>query len=262
MEIDLTQNTLCKTYNLTALNREARIRFSKLLNTRGIVEEEKVMDMSINQLVNLGNDINLDVSQNCSKEEYRKQFFLKLEWLEKQAVVKAQVSTPWVPPDVNAGRSKSTHVVSVNNALNLKPEKTIASLRERFKGSKLRLEFEALKAENSKLLSRPQRSEKLRIEMEKKLSHTPNRKHIEEDLEKFMRMKKVRAVRVHQAGLLFDLSDKIAVLRAIDTSLAEINHASRDSKEHPMVIVSENELEMLSYPISNGGWNIVIIGRC
>ena len=176
------------------------------------------MDMSINQLVNLGNDINLDASQICSKEEYHKQIILRLEWLEKQTVVKSKVLFPWVPPDVNARKSKATHVVSVNRALNIKPEKTISSLGERFEGSKLRLEFEALKAENSKLLSRLKRSENRRIEMEKKLSHTPNCKRIKEDFEKIMRIKQVRAVRVHdddQAGVLFDLSDKIEVLRAL-----------------------------------------------
>ena len=58
-------------------------RFSQLRNARVAVSEEEVMDMSINQLVDLGRDINLDISQSCSKEEYQKQIALRLEWLEK-----------------------------------------------------------------------------------------------------------------------------------------------------------------------------------
>ena len=101
-------------------------------------------------------------------------------------------------------------------------------------------------------MSRLKKSENRRIEIEKKLIHPCNQKSIKEDLEKIMNMKHARAVKVHddeQAGLLFNLSENSEILGSLDTILAETNHASRDSKEHPVAIVSENELEMVSYPI-------------
>ena len=67
-----------------------------------------------------------------------------------------------------------------------------------------------------------------------------------------MNMKWTRAMRVNDdehAGLLFDLSENSAILRALDENMAGINHASRDGNEHPLAIFSENELETVSYPI-------------
>ena len=60
------------------------------------------------------------------------------------------------------------------------------------------------------------------------------------------------AVSVHdeQVGPLFSLLDSIGVLRSLDKHLAKIDHASRDGKEHPLVIVAENPLETVSYPIN------------
>ena len=113
-------------------------------------------------------------------------------------------------------------------------------------------EFEVLKAENAKLSSRLRRSENLRKEMEKKLHHSDDRKSLENELEKILKMKWTRAMRVNDdehAGLLFDLSENSAILRALDENMAGINHASRNGNEHPLAIFSENELETVSYPI-------------
>ena len=45
--------------------------FPQLVNSKGIVNERKVMDMSLNQLTALGKEINLDISPECSIRDRR-----------------------------------------------------------------------------------------------------------------------------------------------------------------------------------------------
>ena len=51
-----------------------------------------------------------------------------------------------------------------------------------------------------------------------------------------------------EAGFLLNLFDKVERLASLDAELATINYSSRDRFERPVTIVSENHLEVLSYP--------------
>ena len=53
-----------------------------------------------------------------------------------------------------------------------------------------------------------------------------------------------------QDGLLFNLSGNMDVLRSLNEHLEKLNHASRDGKEQPLVIVAQNPLDMVSYPMN------------
>ena len=52
-----------------------------------------------------------------------------------------------------------------------------------------------------------------------------------------------------QLGLLWNLSHRKEALMALDDHLARIDHVPRIEGEHPVAMISERELETLSYPI-------------
>ena len=111
-----------------------------------------------------------------------------------------------------------------------------------------------MKAENSRLLDSLKESESLRQELKKRFDVNNNNRDVNTVLEMMRSLKWTRDMTINedtQAGLLFDLEKKITVLRELDENMAKINHASRDGKEWPVAIVSENELETVSYPINN-----------
>ena len=114
------------------------------------------------------------------------------------------------------------------------------------------MKIESLKSENSKLTARLQKSESLRRDIENKLKHLAACKGANSGLEGMMNMEWTTALMVDdkQAGLLFNLSDNMDLLKPLDKHLVKIDHASRDGKEHPLVVVSKNPLEMVSYPIN------------
>ena len=69
-----------------------------LVNANGIVNEKRVMEMSLNQLLDLGNKIGIVFPQKESIAERQKQTIFRLEWLRKQSIVKAHSTSSWVPP--------------------------------------------------------------------------------------------------------------------------------------------------------------------
>ena len=144
---------------------------SKVLNEKGKVDEGSVRGMSIDQLVDLGKEIDLHFYQDLSKEERQKQIILRLEWLGKRSIVKANATSAWIPPDVNLGKTHDAHVVSVNSTIHIQPENNVPMSGNLSQESCLSTVIQALKAENSKLMASLKKSESLRMGIEKKLNH-------------------------------------------------------------------------------------------
>ena len=68
-----------------------------------------------------------------------------------------------------------------------------------------------------------------------------------------MNLKRTHCLRVQddkKAGLLWNLTDKIEELKSWDRWLVNIEHFSRDGLEHPVAILSEEELRIMSHPIN------------
>ena len=229
--------------------------FPQLVNSKGTVNGRKVMDMSLNQLTALGKEKNLDISPECSIRDRQQQSILRLEWLGKRSILKAPITSAWAPPVAKADRENPGLILSVNSTVNIIPEVGLPhSVSDPSIVSELKRQFEVLKTENSRLLDSLKESESLRQELEKRFDVNHNGRDVNTVLEIMRSLKWTRDMAIQedtQAGLLFDLEKKITVLRELDENMAKINHASRDGKEWPVAIVSENELETVSYPINN-----------
>ena len=94
-------------------------------------------------------------------------------------------------------------------------------------------------------------SENLRKDLERKLEsvHWRNTKDL---LRKVMRKKNTQIIRGkvdEQMGLLWNLENMGEVFRILDHHIDKLNHAPRSGGEPPVAILSERELEMVSYPI-------------
>ena len=50
-------------------------------------------------------------------------------------------------------------------------------------------------------------------------------------------------------GLLWNLTSESETLKILDEYLGELEHSSRCSEEHPVVIISDKQLEMVSFPM-------------
>ena len=222
-----------------------------LVNANGTVNEKRVMEMSLNQLLDLGNKIGIVFPQKGSIAERQKQTIFRLEWLRKQSIVKAHSTSSWVPPKLGTDKTQMAQCFS-ENKISMQ-QKTILSpsLKKQSSKSKAWREVEVLRAENARLLSRLKKSESLRREIMRKLNQSQNRRSIKDELEIMTNKKWTRNIRVNeddQAGLLFDLHENVGVLQALDNNLAGRIHASKNRNEIPVATFSENELETVSYP--------------
>ena len=160
--------------------------------------------------------------------------------------MKAPITSAWAPPVAKADREIPGLILSVNSTVNIIPEVGLPhSVPDPSIVSELKRQFEVLKTENSRLLDSLKESESLRQELEKRFDVYNNGRDVNMVLEIMRSLKWTRDMVIQedtQAGLLFDLEKKITVLRELDENMAKINHASRDGKEWPVAIVSENEL--------------------
>ena len=141
----------------------------------------------------------------------------------------------------------------MNGAVHIVPESGNQVLtEEQSNQNKLVVEIKTLKEEKLKLISRLKKSESLRKDIEYKLGKVTESSQSSKGFDGIMGLKLTKPLRVgnEQAGLVFDLSDNMDVLRSLNEQLEIINHASRDGREHPMVIVAEKPLDIVSYPMS------------
>ena len=229
--------------------------FSQMMNAKSKVNENKVRNLSLNQLIALGKEIDLDISPECSIMDRQEQTLLRLEWLGKRSILKAPLTSAWAPPMTMADRDSPALMCSVNSTVNFNPEVRFPQyVPDPSIIGELRRKFEVLKTENSRLLDSLEKSESLRLELERRVDKNHSNRGGKKDLEIMRSLRWTRDMSIHedsQAGLWFDLEKKIAMLRELDANIAKLNHASRDGKEWPVAIVSEKELETVSYPINN-----------
>ena len=173
----------------------------------------------------------------------------RLDWIARSSIEKSANASAWAPPPVNLYSGKDpivqTAPVQPHVPVNNKPS------IEQAAGISLKKEIETLRAENLRLRSNLQKSETRRREIEIKLNHKEIKRGLKECWLELMNSKWTKALKAFDdegAGLLFNLSEEIELLSALDKELAVINHASRDGVEPPIAIVSENELQVVSYP--------------
>ena len=119
--------------------------------------------------------------------------------------------------------------------------------------SYLRKEIAALRAENKKLKAGLDNSERLRRDMENKFTSRVHKMDSTESLEKVMKLEWTRSFRDddgEQTGIIWNLTHLIDDISALNNHLAEVNHASRNGIEVPIVITSQRELNTVSYLLS------------
>ena len=107
---------------------------------------------------------------------------------------------------------------------------------------------------NCKLKCDLQRSERICKEMEIQLNVSGTNGGRDDLLAKVMNMNWTRSLEIkgdQHLGVLLDLSYEKKALDEIDLHLADLNHVPRIDGEHPVVIISERELESVSYPIDD-----------
>ena len=87
--------------------------------------------------------------------------------------------------------------------------------------------------------------------MELKLANLQG-KEITDSLSNIMTLDNTRIIKVPVdicIGLLWNLSSGNVTFDVLDEHLAKLEHSSRSSEEHPFVIVSEKQLETVSFPM-------------
>ena len=115
----------------------------------------------------------------------------------------------------------------------------------------MKSEIESLRNENCRLKSSLHKSESIRRKLLLNSNLKDNKFGVKDAWQKLARSKRTRALGItddEKAALLFNFSNCPDSLVALDAELAGLNHASRDGVEHPVSIISENELRMVSYP--------------
>ena len=95
-------------------------------NTNGWAQEERVKAMTMSQLRELGEEIELSVPSEISKDEFTKQIILRLDWLHKRLVKKSAAATVWEPPRVKSPASTLWNIEPANTGINIEPESVVS----------------------------------------------------------------------------------------------------------------------------------------
>ena len=154
---------------------------------------------------------------------------------------------PWVKTanlgmDIVEGQS---YLPSADSLVSSKDAPKIRSLLEK---------IFSLRLVNSELRCDLKNSERLRKEMKMKLKVSGIHGGKDDLLAKVMNMNWNRSLRIkgdQHVGILIDLSHEKEALHELDLNLANLNHVPRIDGEHPVAIISERELETVSYPIDD-----------
>ena len=112
---------------------------------------------------------------------------------------------------------------------------------------------ESLKGEISALKVGLEKSEKLRKRLELRLAQKDVRE-FNWSLSEVQDLDNTRLTKDpedNNMGLLWNLSSENNILKAMDEELGKLEHSSRCPEEHPVVIVSDTQLEMVSFPMSD-----------
>ena len=108
-----------------------------------------------------------------------------------------------------------------------------------------------LQEENHSLKLGLKKSEDLRKGMELRIAQMQKKSNIDL-LTNILALDTTRAINDcmdQQMGLLWNLSSESDAMRVLDEYLGKLEHSSRCSGEQPLVILSERQLEMVSFPI-------------
>ena len=112
--------------------------------------------------------------------------------------------------------------------------------------------IESLKSEVKHLQTDLSKSESLRKNMALSLERLQGHQSINSVMKEVVSMNSTRWIKDESdsnMGLLWNLENKSECFRSLDTELMKLNHASRCSGEHPMVIMSSRPLEVASFPV-------------
>ena len=208
------------------------------------IDRKSVMLMKPAELLKLCEKLKLDFPKEAEYDVVRKRIFRLLD-------CRNNVRNPSL---------RNTNKSHINMNTNIKPQPNSrdgASAREHL----LSAEIEALKNEVQKLRTDLSKSEslcqtmKLSMERRKELETKPeslpgmNAKIL---LRKVMEMSNTQVIQGkedEQMGLLWNFENKGEVFGILDQYVDKLDHASRSRHEQPVAILSERQLEMVSYPI-------------
>ena len=115
-------------------------------------------------------------------------------------------------------------------------------------------DIEILKSENVKLRRGLFESERRCKQMERAMKEHGVHSDRENQMVNVFNLDVTRSVEIQgdkRAGLLWNFSDEKDSFEAIDKHFESFNHVPRTKFEHPVALISERELETVSYPIDN-----------
>ena len=75
--------------------------FPSLFSSRGIINKDKVMTLSMSEMEKLGKQLNLTFTSEVSVEELRKSILCRLDWMGRCSLDKAADASSWEPPSRN-----------------------------------------------------------------------------------------------------------------------------------------------------------------